>query len=330
MRMMLQKGHISRHERPVAAPRLKVAVLAGVTGALLAAATPLALHLSASRRQTTLATAARAVHAATSESGGLAAQLRVLSITPASSAIQAGRWSTLRLEQLLAEMGYLPVTWIPRSVHGLPAQGGAGAAAASDESAGTAAGTPVTGAFSWQGQYPSALTSQWRPGRPGVILTGALMAFQADHGLPMTGRASRGLWLAVLSAVAHGQRNPHGYTYALAVKATPEALIVWHDGHVVVRGLANTGTAAAPTPDGTYPVYLRERSQVMRGLMPDGTPYADPVQFIAYYHGNYAVHSMDRASFGWPQSVGCVELPLREARRAWPYLTYGSLVTVTG
>jgi lipoprotein-anchoring transpeptidase ErfK/SrfK len=68
----------------------------------------------------------------------------------------------------------------------------------------------------------------------------------------------------------------------------------------------------------------------MRGLMPDGTPYADPVQFVSFFHGDYAVHSIDRASYGSPQSLGCVELPLSEARQVWPYLTYGTLVTVTG
>jgi lipoprotein-anchoring transpeptidase ErfK/SrfK len=130
--------------------------------------------------------------------------------------------------------------------------------------------------------------------------------------------------------VARGQRNPHGYTYALADQARPETLTVWHNGQVVVRSLASTGTAQTPTPDGTFPVYLRYRSQVMRGLMPDGSPYADPVQFVSYFHGNYAVHSMHRPSFGWPQSLGCVELPLNEARLVWPFLSYGSLVTVTG
>jgi lipoprotein-anchoring transpeptidase ErfK/SrfK len=42
------------------------------------------------------------------------------------------------------------------------------------------------------------------------------------------------------------------------------------------------------------------------------------------------VHSMKRASYGTAQSLGCVELPLSEAKQAYPYLTYGSLVTVTG
>jgi lipoprotein-anchoring transpeptidase ErfK/SrfK len=68
----------------------------------------------------------------------------------------------------------------------------------------------------------------------------------------------------------------------------------------------------------------------MRGLMPDGKPYADPVQFVSFFHGDYAVHSMQRPSYGSPQSLGCVELPLSEAREVWPYLTYGTLVTITG
>jgi L,D-transpeptidase catalytic domain len=68
----------------------------------------------------------------------------------------------------------------------------------------------------------------------------------------------------------------------------------------------------------------------MRGLMPNGARYADPVKFVSFFNGDYAVHSMDRASYGLPQSLGCVELPLTEAQQVWPYLTYGTLVTVTG
>ena len=127
-----------------------------------------------------------------------------------------------------------------------------------------------------------------------------------------------------------GRRNPNGYTYALASKASPNTLTVWHDGVIVATSLANTGAAATPTPDGTWPVYLRTRAQVMRGLTAKGKPYADPAQYVAYFHGNYAVHYLARASYGTPQSEGCVELPLAQARQVWPYLSYGSLVTVVG
>jgi lipoprotein-anchoring transpeptidase ErfK/SrfK len=408
--MRLQERRISREERRVTPPRVKIAVLAGLTGAVLAAGMALALAPgTVSQRETTLAAAA---HAAGHGRAGLSPPLRVLSISPGYSAdavtpadpvrvvfsappapgsplptfspavvgtwhaagggaevftpaapvrpateltlrvpagssgvrsaagallaapatavFQAGGWSALRLEQLLAQVGYLPLTWAPDNGSGLPREPGEGPVTVSYALRPRAVSPPADARFSWQGGYPAALTSQWQPGQPGVILTGALMAFQADHGLPMTGTPTRVLWRALFRAVARGQRNPHGYTYALADQTRPETLTVWHNGQVVVQSLASTGTPATPTPHGTFPVYLRSRSQVMRGLMPDGSPYADPVQFVSYFHGDYAVHSMDRPSFGWPQSLGCVELPLNEARLVWPFLTYGSLVTVIG
>jgi hypothetical protein len=77
-------------------------------------------------------------------------------------------------------------------------------------------------------------------------------------------------------------------------------------------------------------VYLRYRFQIMRGTNPDGSSYADPVEYVAYFDGGDAVHYFPRGSYGSPQSLGCVELPITAAARAWPYLTYGSLVTVAG
>jgi lipoprotein-anchoring transpeptidase ErfK/SrfK len=189
---------------------------------------------------------------------------------------------------------------------------------------------PASGVLSWQSGYPAALTTQWQPGKPGVILAGALMAFEANQGLPMTGDVTSGLWQALLSAEEKGQSNPDGYSFALVVKAHPETITIWHNGRIVVHGVANTGGPATPTPNGTWPVYLRRASQIMRGLNPNGKPYADPVQYVSFFNGDYAVHSMKRASYGTAQSLGCVELPLNEAKQAYPYLTYGSLVTVTG
>ena len=116
----------------------------------------------------------------------------------------------------------------------------------------------------------------------------------------------------------------------MASKASPETLTIWHDGRVVFTHVVNTGIPAAPTAGGTYPVYLRYRFQVMRGFNPDGSRYADPVAFVAYFNGGDAVHYFQRASYGSPQSLGCVERPYAAAERAWGYLTYGSLVTVTG
>ena len=139
----------------------------------------------------------------------------------------------------------------------------------------------------------------------------------------------RKFWDRLFAAAHAGQRNKFGYTYAIASRGAPETLTIWHDGRVVLRSFANTGIPVAPTASGTFPVYLRYRYQVMRGTNPDGSHYADPVTFVAYFDGGDAVHYFPRGSYGSPQSLGCVELPYSDAERAWPYLTYGSLVTVS-
>jgi lipoprotein-anchoring transpeptidase ErfK/SrfK len=67
----------------------------------------------------------------------------------------------------------------------------------------------------------------------------------------------------------------------------------------------------------------------MQGTNPDGSHYADPVQWVSYFEGGSAVHYIARGSYGYPQSLGCVELPYSAAAQAYPYLPYGTLVTVT-
>ena len=51
---------------------------------------------------------------------------------------------------------------------------------------------------------------------------------------------------------------------------------------------------------------------------------------MSYFNGGDAVHYFSRGGYGYSQSLGCVELPGDAAKKAYPYLTYGSLVTVIG
>jgi L,D-transpeptidase catalytic domain len=236
-------------------------------------------------------------------------------------------YSTLRLQQLLAQLGYLPLTWSPHFDSaivpgGTVASGGAGAEL-------SAAYQPPDGQFTWVSGYPSYLASLWQPGTANLIDTGAIMAFESGRGLALDGVAGPKVWTDLLQAAETQQDNPNGYTYAIASEGEPETLTIWHDGQDVFSSLANTGIPIAPTSDGTFPVYLRYRFQVMQGTNPDGSHYADPVQFVSYFQAGEAVHYFPRYSYGFPQSLGCVELPLDAAAQAWPYLTYGSLVTVS-
>jgi peptidoglycan hydrolase-like protein with peptidoglycan-binding domain len=270
---------------------------------------------------------------------------------PVVAAFRTRAWSTRRLSELLAQLRYLPLSWSPLGAgpgrHPGPAAGAAAGTSAGTGAAGTgAAGTatsgsgiaaqivaaysPPAGTFRWHHGYPASLRRHWQAARPSLILKGAVMAFESQHGMTMNGIAGPAVWNAVFRAAQDGRANPSGYTYALASKADPETLTIWHDGHIVLRSAANTGIPVAPTTDGTFPVYLRYRFQIMRGLNPDGSSYADPVSFVSYFHAGEAVHYFPRGSYGFPQSLGCVELPIGAAAQAWPYLTYGSLVTVAG
>jgi hypothetical protein len=233
-----------------------------------------------------------------------------------------GSFSTLRLQQLLAQLGYLPFTWTPAS--------GSAVSPRNANAQLSAAYRPPAGKFTWQGSYPSNLKNQWKAGSGNILDVGAIRAFESVTGLTMDGYAGGTVWSDLLRAVARGKDNPNGYTYALASQNSPETLTVWHNGHVVLKTPANTGIAASPTVDGTFPVYLKFYFSYMKGTNPDGSKYDDPVYYANYFNGGDAVHQFARYSYGWYQSLGCVELPWDAAKTAYGYLSYGSLVTVTG
>ncbi len=239
---------------------------------------------------------------------------------PVSDNFTVENGSILRLQQLLSLLDYSPLAWQP-----------AGPAIAPSDSAAQlqAMYSPPAGSFSWRDSgWPARLQALWQEGSYNVFTRGLVMEFQADHGLIVNGQVSGGLWNALLLALSNGSRNTGGYNYAIASKAPPESLTIWHNGQVVFRSPANTGIPQSPTPSGNFNVYARYRNEIMKGTNPNGTPYADPVQFVAYFHDGDAVHYFPRAAYGIPQSLGCVELPLAEAARAWPYLAYGTIVSV--
>jgi L,D-transpeptidase catalytic domain len=239
----------------------------------------------------------------------------------ATATFTTGSYSTLRMQQILAQLGYLPMTWSPD----------AGASAPADTTAAqqSAAYQPPDGAFTWQSGYPSQLKQFWSEGKADTMTRGALMGFEADHNLTVDGKASTKVWNDLLTAAIKDQKNTSGYSYAIASKGSPERLTIWHNGKKAFTSLANTGIGVAPTVDGTFPVYEKLSFQVMSGTNPDGSHYADPGRWVSYFNGGDAVHYFPRGSYGWPQSLGCVELPSSTAEAAYNVLPYGTLVTVS-
>jgi hypothetical protein len=247
-----------------------------------------------------------------------------------TTSFTTGQYSMLRLEQLLAQLGYLPVTWTPSS--------SSGDISSSDASAQlSAAYNAPSGTFTFDSGYPSALTSQWSVGSDNEIVVGAVRTFEYDQNLTMDGDAGPDVWSHLLTAVAKNETSQHGYTYVYVQQSTgdDEYLDLYHDGKLAITTPANTGIPASSTADGTYPVYLRYTVTQMTGTNPNGTPYDDTVYWVSYFNGGDAVHAYPRASYGFYQSLGCVELPYNGsgpgvAENVWNLITYGTLVTVEG
>jgi hypothetical protein len=244
------------------------------------------------------------------------------SSTDAAQAFEfsTAQYSTLRLQQVLAQLGYLPLSWT--------AYPGGEVTPGSMAEQTAAAYSPPAGSFSWQSGYPRQLRGMWQQGSANTVDTGAIAGFEAAHGMAVNGTASPAVWTALLKAAAAGKRNGSGYSYAVASESSPESLTIWHNGRQVFYSPANTGISVAPTALGTYFVYEKLPYQIMQGTNPDGSSYADPVQWVSYFNGGDAVHYFPRGSFGWPQSLGCVELPYSAAERSYGYLPYGTLVSV--
>ncbi|HEY4094169.1 MAG TPA: L,D-transpeptidase family protein [Baekduia sp.] len=228
--------------------------------------------------------------------------------------------STMRLQQLLAQAGYLPLDW-KASGEDVKNTRAAQASAAVDAPAGD---------FTWRyANTPPELKKQWIAGQANAILRGAVMMFQDNHHLTVDGFAGPAVWTALLADTVAGKKRTDGYSYVYVHRDTPQLLTLWHNGHVVMTSPGNTGVPAAPTKLGTFPVFEHIASTTMSGTNPDGSHYNDPgVKWVSYFNGGDALHAFNRASFGTPQSLGCVELPEASAKRVWPYTPIGTLVTI--
>lgn len=235
----------------------------------------------------------------------------------ASWPVPAG--STLRLQQILAQLGYLPVTWKSKG----------GAVADTPAAQAAAAVHPPQGRFSWLYPHvPGSLRAMWAPGTYGSMTKGAVMAFENDHGMPADGIAGPAVWRALITAANADKRATFGYTYVMVDKAT-QRLKLWHDGLTLVTAAVNTGIASSPTAAGTFEVYEHIASGTMSGTDPSGSHYDDPnVPWISYFNGGDALHGFYRAQYGYPQSLGCVEMPPNTAEAVWKYTPIGTLVNV--
>ncbi len=232
--------------------------------------------------------------------------------------------TALYLNEALAHLNYLPVTFT------LTNNSRDGQKFNQDWSYAAAHKEPLPGTFTWKNEtLKSILGQSFASSSFSTVTEGAIMTYQATKGLTIDGIAGPQVWNSLESDLANHQSNQNGYINITVEKRQPQQLKVWRDGKVIYSSLANTGVSAAPTPNGTWPIYLRFTSQTMEGVTPWGEQYSDTgVPYVSYFHGGDAIHGFWRKSFGWPQSLGCVELPVSNAKTVYSLVAYGTLVTI--
>ncbi len=247
--------------------------------------------------------------------GGITGALGQMLGSASSFSFSVAPGSVLRLQQLLAQLDYLPLLFSPQSQ--VPVQASQMA-------------LPVPGSFVWRWPTLSAqLSPLWSAGRMNVVTKGAVMEFENQVGLATDGIAGPLVWTRLLNAVAAKTVNSAPYDNVVVSTALPQSVTVYENGVKVLVTPANTGVAAAPTIKGTFPVYLRYQSTTMSGTNPNGTHYVDHnVPWVSYFNGSQGLHGFVRPGYGYPQSVGCVEMPIPTAAKVWPLTPIGTLVTV--
>ncbi len=267
---------------------------------------------------------------------------------------------SVRLEdQILAELRYLPVSFVPAgttttatpptttttstttTTTTLPSTGSTTTTTAPPTTTTTVAtwrrptrtNDPARlqpGSFVWRfPTLPASFKRNWSVGTDNVIVQGALMRFQDDHGLATTGSMDGVTWRLLVETVRARKFSSEPYDMVLVSQTLPQRLDLYQNGRVTFTTLVNTGISASPTANGTFPVYLRFTSTTMSGTNPNGTHYHDTgIPWVSYFNGGDALHGFIRSGYGYPQSLGCVEMPFAEAKALWPHTPIGTLVTV--
>lgn len=246
-------------------------------------------------------------------SGGLKGVGNHSLASPVTTSFTVAQGNELRLQEILAQLGYLPLQFTPASP--VTPQNAA---------------DPQLGNFAWKWTtLPPSFMSQWTQGTDNVITKGAVMAFEDQHQLGVDGVAGPQVWSALLTALAQNKTNPVSYNDVLVSTAVPQTATVYENGAPAYNTPVNTGVAGAPTDPGTFPVYARFTSTTMSGTNPDGSKYSDPgIPWVSYFNGGDALHGFVRASYGTPQSDGCVEMPVANAQAVFPLTPLGTPVTV--
>jgi hypothetical protein len=115
----------------------------------------------------------------------------------------------------------------------------------------------------------------------------------------------------------------------IEVNLAEQTLSVYQDHRLVFATMIASGVEPFWTRPGTYQIYSRVESETMRNNDPSDFYYLENVPWTMYFDGPRALHGAYwRTRFGYPQSHGCVNLSVGDARWLYDWAQEGDWVYV--
>jgi len=128
-----------------------------------------------------------------------------------------------------------------------------------------------------------------------------------------------------VSVTKQKTRHHNNHNKWIEIILSQQKLLAREDKKIVSSYRISTGKRGTPTPIGNFEINSKYRINRMRGKnydIPD-VPYA------MYFYGGYAIHGAYwHRRFGTPVSHGCVNLPVRQARKLYNWAAIGTKVVI--
>lgn len=163
-----------------------------------------------------------------------------------------------------------------------------------------------------------------------ILYRSAIQRFMRDYNISFNINNTSYAYNVLKKAYEQGFKAKKPFLWVYVDQHIPQRLYVWENGKFVFTSPVNTGVMGT-TNVGTYMIYLRLRKTVMKGFFPGTNNYYEDkdVPWVNYFYQGEGIHGFPRYRYGYPQSAGCVEMPISKARELYSMLYKYALVTLS-
>lgn len=185
--------------------------------------------------------------------------------------------------------------------------------------------------YEWDAEdVPPKLVKLSITSKNSILYKSAILRFMKDYKIKFNPDNTALASIILQQAYKTGFKAKKPFVWVYVDQHIPQKVYVWENGKYIFESPTNTGVMGT-TNTGTYMVYLRFKKTEMKGIFPgSGVKYDDPdVPWVNYFYKGEALHGFPRKSYGYPQSAGCVELPIPKAKELYKILYKYAVVTLS-